>query len=288
MSENNLNQKNLIDDDEPLVKLSKGRLIFSMLVLYLLFNFDLVVRLGINSLFPLIQADLNLSDTQVGTIASVVLIGMSVFVLPISFLAEKFSKKKAIIGMGLLWSVGSLITGFVKSFPLILLSRFSVGVGNSAYAPVSTSVITTWFRKSQWGKVLGIYNTALTLGVAGGTALAGVLAVKFGWRGAIIGLSAISVIISLLSFFIPKDEEKVKGEKDDKVSIKNAFIAIIKNKTLLTMSVFYGLATMIQYAVLAWIPIYCIRIMGMTVPQAAGILGLVSLAGIIGSLDRLH
>ena len=47
---------------------------------------DFISRVGINAIFPVIQADLQLTDTQVGMMGSVVLLGMAVFVLPISFL----------------------------------------------------------------------------------------------------------------------------------------------------------------------------------------------------------
>ena len=55
----------------------------------MLFLLDFAARLGITAVFPAMQKDLGLSDSQVGVAGSAVLLGMTVFVLPFSFLADK-------------------------------------------------------------------------------------------------------------------------------------------------------------------------------------------------------
>ena len=79
----NTTQQN-IAEDTPLVQLSKGRLAFCMTILYLLFASDLFARVGVTSLFPIIQKSLNLTDVQVGSLGSLTLLGMMIFVLPLA------------------------------------------------------------------------------------------------------------------------------------------------------------------------------------------------------------
>ena len=69
---------------------------FWVAILYLLFMTDFLCRVGINAIFPTIQADLNLTDQQVGYMGSVVLLAMGICALPISFIADKWSKKKMV------------------------------------------------------------------------------------------------------------------------------------------------------------------------------------------------
>lgn len=61
---------------------------FWVAILYLLFMTDFLCRVGINAIFPTIQADLNLTDQQVGYMGSVVLLAMGICALPISFQKE--------------------------------------------------------------------------------------------------------------------------------------------------------------------------------------------------------
>ena len=148
--------------EEPAVPVSRPRFMFAFVVLYMLFLLDFSARLGVTSVFPAMQKALGLTDSQIGVAGSAVLCGMTLFVLPLSFIADKTSKKKAITLMSGLWGVGCLLCGLVSNFFLILLGRFMVGMGNASYAPVSVSMLTSWTKKSRWGSVIGLYNSSMS------------------------------------------------------------------------------------------------------------------------------
>lgn len=119
-----MQQKQMEAGDQPLIYVEPKKRRAFFVILYLLFIFDFISRIGINSIFPVIQSDLGLSDTQVGMMGSVVLVGMAVLVLPVSFLGEKYSPKKAISLSALVWSIGTLLSGIASNFSLLLSSRF--------------------------------------------------------------------------------------------------------------------------------------------------------------------
>lgn len=72
----------------------KRKIYFS--ILYLMFVGDFISRVGINSIFPILQKQLNITDSQLGILSGVVLLGMASFVLIISYLGEKTSKRNVI------------------------------------------------------------------------------------------------------------------------------------------------------------------------------------------------
>lgn len=84
------------EKDEPLVKLPKGKRMFFVAILYVLFCFDLAIRYGVNAILPIIKEDLLLTDTQVGLLGSCVFLGMAIFVMPISFIGENKSQRRAV------------------------------------------------------------------------------------------------------------------------------------------------------------------------------------------------
>lgn len=127
----------------------------------MLFLLDFAARLGITAVFPAMQKDLRLSDSQVGAVGSTVLLGMTASVLPFSFLADKGPKKHAVDLMFAVWGVGCTLCGLVSHLFLIVLGRFMVGIGNISYALVSVSMLTSWTRRSRWGSIIGAYNFAL-------------------------------------------------------------------------------------------------------------------------------
>lgn len=258
---------------------------FYVIILYLLFLSDFVCRVGINAILPVIKEDLALTNAEVGMLSSAVLLSMSIFVLPISYFADKFSKKKLIVLMSGIWSLGTLLFGVARSFPLILLSRFGVGIGNSAYAPTSTSIVTSLFDKKQWGKVLGLYNTAMPFGLAFGSMLCGIMAERWGWRATVLTIGALSMVVCLLSLTIPETAgEKVSAKPTvpkKKVNLKTAISVILKNKSLLLVCTAMGITSLAGNIQGTFTTLFYVQDMQMTVPMAATLLGSTGLFAIV-------
>lgn len=215
---------------------------FWVAILYLLFMTDFLCRVGINAIFPTIQADLNLTDQQVGYMGSVVLLAMGICALPISFIADKWSKKKMVTVMSGLWSASTALFAFASAFPLMLVGRLGVGVGNAAYAPTATSMVTSWFPKEQWGRILGIFNTAMPVGSAVGSLVCGALATQMGWRSAVGVCAVLSFVTCILSLFIPETNgKKMKraanavaetAKAASKITVKDAAKVLLTNRSL--------------------------------------------------------
>lgn len=259
------------EDERPAVQLSPFQLGYGATVLYMLFLLDFAARLGVNAVFPLMQKDLALSDAQVGMLGSVVLLGMTAFVLPFSYLADKTSKKKAVVSMAVIWSVGSLLTGMVSNFVVLLLSRLMVGVGNSSYAPVSVSILTSWIKRSRWGTAVGVYNSAMSLGLALGTGLTGYLAVSWGWRAPFVVIGGLSLVFSVLAIFLPRTTDNSTAKTS--VGLKEAVAVTLKNPTLLLISASSGAVNLVTSAYLAWMPMFLVRDLGWSIVEVGAILG---------------
>lgn len=260
----------------------KRKIYFS--ILYLMFVGDFISRVGINSIFPILQKQLNITDSQLGILSGVVLLGMASFVLIISYLGEKTSKRNVIAISALIWGVGSLFSGFASGFILLVLSRFFVGIGNSAYAPLATSTLTGLYDKSKWGKVIGLFNTAMT----GGGAIGGILFVKiastFGWRAGFYFIGVVSIVLSGLSLIIPDNRVKdnKNNNKNNVVSIKNAFKSIISNKALIIMCIGAGTAIMALTAINSWMSIYLVREMNLSITTVANLISIMALLSVVG------
>lgn len=275
----NLSQNDAVVD-KPMIELPRKKIIFYMAILYLLFVSDYWARLGINALLPLIQNDLKLNDAQIGMIGSAVLVGMMAFVLPLSYLADKWSKRGTICIMGVTWSVGTILCGLIPSFLPLMAGRFLVGAGNSSYAPASVSTFTSWFPKKRWGQVIGIYNTSITLGFAGGIFLTGMLATYFHWKVVFLIIGIPSIILSFMALLLPKTE-KIVETAENKVSVKEALKVIFTTRSLMFASL--G-TTSFNFAGTAWITfgtIFFVREMGMGIGEAASILALTGIVGVI-------
>ncbi len=268
------------ENDLPLNPISKPKFIYCFFVLYMLFALDLAVRLGVTVVLPGMQQELGFSDSQVGLISSVVLLGMSLFVLPFSFIADKTSKKTTVGVMGTIWGIGSILCAIAVSPIMIILGRFTIGAGNASFAPVSVSMLTSWVRKARWGMTIGIYNSAMSVGMGLGTMVSAALVAVYSWRMPFYVLGALTFVFVFLSLFLPKD---VKYDPDNcaqpKVAVKEAVNVTFTNKTLICFSFASGLSNFVLASISTWLPMFLVREAGWDIAAVGAILGPVYLAG---------
>lgn len=255
-----------------------------MSILYFLYFMDFASRLGINPLYPLIQKSLHLTDAQIGMLGSATLLGMAIFVLPITYIADKWSRSKTVSLMAMFWSVSSICSGFAHGFTSMFVTRLGLGVGEASFAPTSISLISSWYKKSSWGKVLGIFNTSMPLGGFVGSIAAGILAVKFGWRTTLIVFGIPSLILGILALGIPDIKslnEDGAVEEKKKLSFISTLKVILKSKTMVIMTFAYSSAMLVNTAVASWSSMYFVRVLDFDVAKCGMLLGI---SGLIGTL----
>ncbi len=277
-----LNNSLIPTEDEPLMKLSTAKYLVSFGIIYILFALDFASRYGMSTLFPMIQKELSLTDPQLGLLGSVVLFCIAVLIYPISYLADKFNKAKFISVMALIWSIFSIGSGFASGFLGLFVARFGLGVGEASYMPISLSLITDWTRKSKWGKAIGVYNSSMPFGIILGSVVAGLMGAKFGWRNTLIILGIPGVIFGLTALAIPAKKKAAPAvSKAKELSIKKSLALCFKKKTLLIMSISFGIYSITSAAVTVWLPSYCVRILRLTVPQGGMVLAVVGVMGLL-------
>jgi len=273
--------------------MSKGHSYYVFILLFLLYMFDYIDRLIVVSLFPFLKTDWGLSDTQCGMLVSAVYWSILIFSFPVSIFVDRWSRKKSIGVMALLWSFATVACAFATNFTQLFAARTAIGVGEAGYAPGGTAMISALFPEKKRSVMVGIWNASIPVGSAIGVALGGFIAVKYGWRHA-FGLVAIpGMIISILFFFI-KDYKTVdlirsaKGEKDKSGNpMKMSKRDIIREFTgtpslILTYFAFAG-NTFLTTAMLSWLPTFFNRIENLPMQQASVKGGSVMLLAVIGS-----
>ena len=190
-------------------KLSKRSSYYIFTLLFLLYFFDYVDRMIVTSLFPFIQKEWRLTDTQSGLLVSVVYWSIVAFVFPVSILVDRWSRKKVIGIMALLWTAATAACAFTKSFPQLLMARSGIGIGEAGYAPAGTAMLSGLFPPEKRSRMMGLWNISIPLGIAVGIGVGGFVAQHWGWRHA-FGLVALPGALVAILFFFVKDYKTVE------------------------------------------------------------------------------
>lgn len=178
---------------------------YILLVLTLVQVVNYVDRQVIPPLLKPIQDELNLSNTAVGFLGTVFMLVHSLAAVPLGVLADRVARRKIIAaGVGF-WSLATAAAGFATSYNHLLLARGAVGVGEAAYAPAATSLLSDMFPPRMWAKVIGVFNLGLVIGAALGLVLGGVLSEKIGWRACffVVGLPGLLLTVIVWLFREP-------------------------------------------------------------------------------------
>lgn len=144
-----------------------------VVLLTIVYIFSFIDRFILGLLIQPIQADLDLTDTQVGLLLGPAFAIFYVLMgLPFGWLADR-KRRTFIVAAGLaIWSAATAVSGLARSFLGLFIARMSVGVGEASLSPCAMSLMADCFPKEKRGKPIAFYSMAISLG-AGIAALTG-------------------------------------------------------------------------------------------------------------------
>src|SRR5277367_2368285 len=162
-----------------------------LLAVLALINFvNFADRQVLNPLVPLLRQQFGVTDSQLGSLQTGLLVVLALLSIPSGYLADRFSQPK-IIAIGVLfWSIAAIGSGLVPSFALLLVARGMVGVGEAAYAPAAQAMISDSFSFDNRAIAQAVFASGMLLGGAAGLALGGIMGERHGWQHAFIIVGA--------------------------------------------------------------------------------------------------
>ena len=178
---------------------------WQVLLILMLINFvNYVDRQIIFSLFPAIRKDFSLSFAQLGFLATAFTVVLSLGSFPLGMLADRLSRRTVVSAGVFFWSCATFFSGLAGSFRSLLIARGLVGVGEAAYTPAGTAMISATFPREVRARVQGVFDMGMFAGGATGIALGGVMAAAFGWRAAFFLVGIPGILLGLSSLWLPE------------------------------------------------------------------------------------
>ena len=275
---------------------SKAYTNYVFLLLWLLYFFDYIDRMVVVSLFPFLKADWGLTDAQCGAMVSAVYWAIILFSFPISILIDRWSRKKSIGIMAVLWSLATAACAVTRNFGQLFAARAAIGIGEAGYAPGGTAMISALYPEKRRAFMVGIWNASIPLGMAAGIVIGGLIASRWGWRHA-FGIVALPGLIVALLFLFVRDYKTVGLEKtvDRRVAEKESSSATKKMTKMDIVRTFaatpsliltyFGFAGMMftSISMSTFLPTYFQRVQGFPMQKATLLASGIMLTSIIGS-----
>lgn len=239
-----------------------------VILLSIIFFFNQADRQIFNVVLPAIRNDLNLTDADMGLIASLFTLVYGLMVPISGWLGDRVSKKKIIIFSLLFWSTATLLTGVCNSLVvLILLRSFATGGGEAFYAPSANALIGEYHQKTL-AMAMSVHQAASYFGLIVSGFLAGYIAELYGWKVAFLLFGSFGILLAYIAHYrIRKYEPVANGAPVDTVT-KKGFGFFFKIPTaVLLMGAFAGMV-FVNVAFLTWMPTFLHEKFGLSLSRA--------------------
>lgn len=252
---------------------------------------DYMSRQAINALFPILKVQWQMSDTQLGSISSVVPLAVGVLTLPFSIMADRWGRVRSIALMAALWSFATLGCAIASNYNEMFVARIFVGVGEAAYGSVGIAMLMSVFPKRLRSTIAGGFTSAAAFGSVLGVSLSGIIATHFGWRWS-MGLMAIFGFVLVSIYCVVVTERRLSRARPDDASGKPVygqvrltpralFSGLFPSRSVFCAYLGSALQVFIQGTLFVWLPSYLYRYWGMPVSKAAVVAaGLVLVSGL--------
>ncbi len=185
-------------------------------------------RNALNMLMPFVKADLRLSNTQTGLLASALSLSWAISGFAVGRYSDRTGHRKApIVIATIIFSVCSFVSGIATNFLALFGSRLLMGLAEGGVLPISQSLIGDEVVPDRRGLAMGIMQNLCSnlLGCAIGPVVLVAVAEHFGWRSTFF-LAGIPGLLSALVIwrFVRLPQKSIEaGAPEAPLSIREAF-----------------------------------------------------------------
>jgi ACS family hexuronate transporter-like MFS transporter len=241
--------------------------------------------LGVSPLLPSLVEGFRLTRLDVAFVVPSVYLGGLLFSLPAGHLADRWGVRPTLLGGLALGAAGLALAAAAPRFGVYLVCIFLAGVGWSVVNPVLGKAIVDLFPAGERGVAMGIKQMGLTVGGVISALVLPPIAAAFGWRAAVVACAVVMAAPAVASWRALASLAAPRPGASGESSAAPAGSWWWLGRPALLMLFGAGVALgMVQSAVLSYLPLYGVEVLGFTA-IAAGVLVAAAQAG--GAAARL-
>jgi sugar phosphate permease len=235
-------------------------------IMYMLAYMD---RINIGVLMPYIQEDLNISASAAGDIAGIFFVGYLILQIPGGILATKWSAKKFIFILMILWGLAAMASGFVQTEGQLKFVRFLLGVAEGGVWPAVLVLLANWFTIPERARANAFWMACLPVSAMLMAPLTGILLKYFDWKMVLILEGIPPILWAFVWYSLIKDRPSEANWMDEnerkqllsaleaeqnKAAKSEGYGAAFKNKTVWGLVIMYFLWMTGFYGYTLWVP----------------------------------
>ncbi|HEX7286918.1 MAG TPA: MFS transporter [Candidatus Angelobacter sp.] len=230
-----------------------------------------------------LRREFGLTDTQIGWIGTIFTVLYAIIGLPLGRMADRVSRKKLLSAGVTVWGALTAFAAWATSFPMLLVSRLGLAVGEAACAPTATSWIGDLFPPSRRSRPLALFMLGVPVGGALSFFFSGPIAQAFGWRRAMV-VAAIPALLLAPVVLMLREPERGAAETHAPMA-QGSISQVLRIPTFWWIILSGALVNFNLYAVGTFLPAFMGRIHHLKVGPANIATGVIyAVGGLLGGI----
>ena len=165
---------------------------------------------------PTLIIDLHTDFATVQWVGLSYVLVVTSLVLGAARLGDMFGKKPLYLGGLIVFTVSSLLCGLAPSIEVLIGARALQGFGAVMISALGAAIIVEVFPTAERGKALGVIGAVVSLGIALGPSIGGVLIGIAGWRSIFLVNLPIGILASLVvNKYVPNSPKNTQQQRFD-------------------------------------------------------------------------
>jgi EmrB/QacA subfamily drug resistance transporter len=142
-------------------------------------------------------------------------------------LGDRIGRKRMLmIGLAL-FGLGSLLSAFSHSPDQLIAARAAMGFGGAAVMPQTLSIISNVFEPRERAKAIGIWASAVGIGVAAGPVLGGLLLANFWWGSVFLINVPVTVAGALAAWLLVPESKNPDPGRIDYLGVLGSIVGLV-------------------------------------------------------------
>ncbi|MDE1166091.1 MAG: MFS transporter [Pseudomonas sp.] len=184
---------------------------FIMVLLFITVVINYLDRSNLSIAAPALTSDLGIDPVHVGLVFSAFGWTYAAMQIPGGWLVDRVPPRILYSVALALWSVATIMLGFVGSFVALFVLRMAVGALEAPAYPINSRVVTTWFPERERATAIGFYTSGQFVGLAFLTPVLAWLQHEFGWHMVFVSTGVVGVVWALVWYAVYREPRDFKG-----------------------------------------------------------------------------
>lgn len=157
-------------------------------------------RTNISFALPHLKTDMHLTGAQQGLASGIFFWGYLLLQIPGGYMAERWSARRWVAILIVLWSVAAMATGLTHTFGQLILARFLLGVAEGGVQPALMTTIRSWFPFAERSRAYAIFKLYTPIAAIVAAPFSGIILTYFDWRWMFIIQGGAPLIVGLIAW----------------------------------------------------------------------------------------